>query len=823
MKITYQWLRQYVEFPWTPEELAERLTMLGLEVECIEHRPGEFEGIVVAQVITREKHPNADKLSVCRVYDGTGERQIVCGAQNFQAGDKVPLIVPGASLPTKPGAAAFPIKIGKIRGIESHGMMCSAEELGLPVKEVDGLLILETSATVGQSFAEHLGRRGSDVVFDLEITPNRPDLNSLLGIAREVAAVTGKPLRRPSVDFVSDEASASARTLESRTVSELVNVRIEAPELCPRYTARVICGVKVGPSPDWLRSTLEKVGLRSINNVVDVTNYVMLETGQPLHVFDSHLLAKGASGVPTIVVRTASDGEVFMTLDGQPRKLTPEMLLIADEQKGIALAGVMGGRNTEIQNHTVDVLLESACFKPASIRRTSKSLGLRTDASYRFERGADVEICDWASQRAAKLILETAGGTMVAGVVDAYPMTEMAKAILLRHEKVGQLLGVEIPEARQVALLASLGFEVLPAEAGVLAGSTVFRVPSFRVDIKREADLIEEIARLFGVENIPSTPPRGIVGTHEFDGVYDELMEARGLLSAAGLSEAQGQTLIKDETARLAIGTENITRLSNPLSVEMNVLRPSLLPGLLDSLRHNMSRKNGDVGLFEIGRVFPLTDGQAKEERRVAIALTGARAPSFWSGTEREDRCNAYDLKGILEDFFEAFGLKGVVYTRREESTPLFHESAMIALGGKMGLGEMGLVHPMLARGHGLRDPVLMAELNIDLLLARRNAVRNFKPLPQFPSVRRDVSMVVAETVSHDAVLQAVRQAKAANLEAVELFDVFRGKGVAEGAKSVAYSFTYRHSDKTLTDFEVNGAHEKLVAHLTRQLPATVR
>ncbi len=821
MKITYQWLKQYVEFPWTPEELAERLTMLGLEVERIERRSGEFEGVVVAQVISREKHPNADKLSVCRVYDGQGERQIVCGAQNFQAGDKVPLIVPGASLPPKQGEAAFTIKVGKIRGVESHGMMCSAEELGLPPKE-DGLLILETGATVGRSLAEHLGRQGSDVIYDLEITPNRPDLNSLLGIAREVAAITGNRLREPSVHSSLVEEPSASSSLPA-PVSELVNVRIEAPDLCLRYTARVICGVKVGPSPDWLRSTLEKVGLRSINNVVDVTNYVMLETGQPLHAFDSHLVAKGSSGVPTIVVRAAAQGEMFVTLDGQQRKLESEMLLIADEQKAIALAGVMGGKNTEIHAQTVDVLVESACFKPTSIRKTSKTLGLRTDASYRFERGSDVEICDWASQRAVKLILETAGGTQAPGVVDAYPLTEMAPAILLRHEKVGHFLGVEIPYAQQVAILVSLGFEVIPPETEGPVGQTVFRIPSFRVDIKREIDLIEEIARLFGVDKIPSTPPRGCVGSHAFDRVYDELMEARQLLSATGLSEAQGQTLIGDETARLLVKAENVTRLSNPLSAEMNVLRPSLLPGLLDSLRHNISRKCADVGLFEIGRVFPLADGRAKEERRVALALTGGRAPSFWSGTEREARCTAFDLKGILEDFLEAFGLKGVAYSRRAESTSLFHESAVIALGGKVVLGEMGLVHPMLARQYGLRDPVFMAELNVDVLLARRNGAKNFKALPQFPSVRRDLAMSVAETVSHEAVLQAVKQAKAANLDGVELFDVFRGKGLVEGTKSVAYAFTYRHPEKTLTDVEVNAAHEKLVAHLTRQLAATVR
>ena len=394
MKVTFNWLKQYVEFDWSPAELSERLTMLGIEVEGVQKLGGEFEGVVVAHVITRDKHPNADKLTVCRVHDGKGERQIVCGAQNFKAGDKVPMILPGASLPAKPGEAPFTIKVGKIRGVDSHGMMCSPQELGLS-DPVDGLLILPEDAKVGQPFAEYLGRSGSDIVYDLEITPNRPDLNSVIGIAREISALTGNPLKLPEVKL-SETGSP---------VQQSVAVRIEDPELCPRYTARVIRGVKIAPSPDWLKSALEKVGVRSISNVVDVTNYVMLETGQPLHAFDYHLLAKaGGAAPPSIVVRRATDGEKFMTLDGQERTLTSQMLLIADETKAVALAGVMGGQNSEINLNTVDVLVESACFKPQNIRATSKKLELRSESSYRFERGADVGVCDWVSQRAAQLL-----------------------------------------------------------------------------------------------------------------------------------------------------------------------------------------------------------------------------------------------------------------------------------------------------------------------------------------------------------------------------------------------------------------------------------
>jgi phenylalanyl-tRNA synthetase beta chain len=820
MKVTLNWLKQYVDFNWSPEELAERLTMLGLEVEGVHKVAGEFDGIVVAQVLTRDKHPNADKLSVCRVNDGQGERQIVCGAQNFKAGDKVPLILPGASLPLKAGETQpFTIKVGKIRNVESHGMMCSHEELGLDPEQIghkkeDGLLILREDARVGQSFAAYLGRSGGDVVYDLETTPNRPDWNSVVGIAREIAALTGNPLQVPGAECVGSGGKAS----------ELVRVRLEAPDLCTRYSARVIRGVKIGPSPAWLRSALEKVGLRSISNVVDVTNFVMLETGQPLHAFDYHLIAKGADGTPTIVVRRAQPGELFVTLDGGKHTLNAENLLIADEAKGIALAGVMGGQNTEITDATADVLLESAYFAPANIRRTSKSHGLRTDSSYRFERGCDPNWgVDYASRRAAQLILETAGGTLAEGVVDAYPQAIAPKEISLRFAKTAELLGVEITAGQQTQFLTRLGV----AEAGGPTASANpangrFAIPTFRPDLKREVDLIEEVARLYGVDKIPATAPRGAHGENSFDEVCDEIAAVRRLLSGLGLNEAQGQTLIGKSEVRNA-KAEDIVALANPLSADMDVLRPSLLPGLIHSLRHNVSRKNYDVALFEVGRVFTDVNGQTKEERRVAVALTGARALLFWNGEERDAKFDAMDLKGIVEEMVEHFGLRGVQFSTRDGSTPLFLESAGLALGGKLPLGELGQLLPTLAKKYDLRDAVYLAELRLDELIARGNRSRAFKPLPQFPASRRDVAMLVPEATTHEAVLAATRQAKPANLESVELFDVFRGKHVPEGQKSLAYAFTYRGADKTLTEAEVNAAHTKVVEAFKAQLKATVR
>jgi phenylalanyl-tRNA synthetase beta chain len=826
MKVTLNWLRQYVDFNWSHAELAERLTMLGLEVEGVHKVAGEFEGVVVAQVLAKDKVPGSDKLSVNRVTDGRTERTIICGAPNHQPGDKVALILPGHALPLKPGEQEpFVIKERKVFGVVSQGMMCSKKELGLG-EDAEGIIILPPDAQVGQPFAEHLGRAGSDVVFDLEVTPNRPDLNSVIGIAREIAALTGHPLRIPETGIATGPA-ALVGAAPGTTVDAYVTVRVVEPELCPRYTARVVTGVKIGPSPDWLRQTLEKVGIRSINNVVDVTNYVMLETGQPLHAFDYHLIAQDAQGRPTIVVRRAAAGEKFTTLDGQARTLTADMLLIADTQKGIALAGIMGGANTEIRDDTRDVLIESAYFAPTNIRRTSKALGLRSESSYRFERGADIGIADYASQRAAQLILQTAGGALVPGVVDAYPQPAGPRQITLRHHKANELLGLNLRPEEMEFYLGQLGLKVVgrkarPVDAAGTPEPVTFSIPTFRVDLKREVDLIEEIARLHGVDKIPSTAPRGAVGAHPFDAVYDEIAAVRRLLTGLGLHEAQGQTLIGKSECRIS-NLETVVALANPLSSDMDVLRPSLLPGLIHSLRHNVTRKNYDVALFEIGRVFARVNGQPKEERRVAIALTGRRAPAFWSGEDRDAKCDAMDLKGLVEELLEHFGLRGVQFGKRAEPDALFLESAAITLGGKVPLGELGQLLPALAKQYDLRDAVFLAELRLDELLARGNRSKSFKPLPQFPAIRRDVAMLVPEATTHDAVLQAVKQAKPAHLESVELFDVFRGKNVPAGQKSLAYAFTYRAADRTLTDAEVNAAHAKIVEALKTHLQATVR
>lgn len=812
MKITLSWLNDYVDYTGSPEELARDLTMLGLEVEGMETVQPEFEGIVVAEVLEKNPHPDADKLSVCRVNDGKEVRQIVCGASNFKAGDKVPLILPGATLPAAPGEKPFTIKVGKIRGVESHGMMCSPSEIGLS-KDSDGLLILPNNAEVGQSLARHLGRTSEpDVIFDLEITPNRPDLNSFIGIAREISALTGAALKVPSVDIEEDPAIS---------IQELVEVQLPEPDLCRRYTARVIRGLKTGPSPSWIKTRLEKVGIRSINNVVDVTNYVLMETGHPLHAFDYHLLQRDESGpeksTPRIVVRTARAGESLTTLDGQERECDSETLLITDDHKGIALAGIMGGLNSEIQDTTQDVLIESAWFKPQNVRATSRKMSLATDASYRFERGADLEICDWASRRAARLILETAGGRLVQGVVDAYPQPHVPTKIRLRYAKTQSLLGVDIPGADQDRFLK--GLEICESGQGDQE-SKEFVIPAFRVDLKIEVDLIEEIARLYGVDKIPSSPPRGAIGANAFDAVHDQLMHCRNLMVGLGLNEIQGQTLVSGELTSKV--TPAFVRLQRPLSSDMDVLRPSLLPGMLEVMRHNVNHGSDSVRLFELGRVFTPGETCVKEESKCILGLTGQRYPGYWSGTERGEVFNLFDLKGMVEVFLDFLGAGGIQFQRHPKPGGFLLEAADL-VQGKVSMGFIGQLHPLLAREFDLKHPVYIAELDLDGLLKRRKAQKNFKPMPSFPSVRRDVAMLLSEKATHQDVLDVIRKTRIAFLEAVDLFDVYRGQNVPEQHKSVAYALTYRNPQATLTDAQVTQEHEKVLEALKSNLGAVIR
>ena len=806
MKVTVSTLKQYVDFDWSTEELVERLTMLGLEVEGVEKVGGGYEGIVVAEVLESKPHPDAEKLSVCQVADGKGSRQIVCGAKNFKVGDKVPLILPGYSLPAKEGEKPFTIKVGKLRGVESCGMMCSGSELGLS-QDHDGLMILNADAQPGTPMASYLGSSQEDTILDLEVTPNRPDYNSFIGIAREIAALTGNPLRQPE----------ACPTESEDLIHDWVSLQIEDAEKCPRYQARLIRGVSVGPSPKWLSQTLENCGIRSINNVVDVTNFVMLETGQPLHAFDYHLLKAREGRTPSIVVRCAREGETFTTLDEREHSLDETMLMIADETHSIALAGVMGGLNSEINSQTVDVLLESANFAPTSIRRTAKQLDCRTDASYRFERGADPESVERASLRAAELIIETAGGHLCQGVAEQWPGKKPANIIDLRFDRTQQLLGIEIPATDQVTMLESIQLKCQEQDD---QGCRVV-IPSWRVDLKHEIDLIEEITRLYGVDRIPSTPPRGAHGSHPYDAIYDQQDEAREILTGLGLHETQGQTLIGERAAQHVHAA--IVALEYPLSADMNVLRPSLLPGLLDALQHNHNHRVHDLALFEIGRVFTLENETPKEATRVAMAWTGQALAPFWNQGFKGRSMDVFDAKGAIDAFLEHFGMRGFSWrTETCEKTDFMVERGSLLLG-KNQLGSLGQLHPRLARQADIKTEVFLCELDLDRLITMRAQTRSFKAINPFPSSRRDLAMLVEESITHEQVERTLRKAKAVHLESVEVFDIFRGKHVPKGKKSMAYSLTYRSASTTLTDKQVNEDHERILQALQNHLGAEMR
>jgi phenylalanyl-tRNA synthetase beta chain len=803
MKFTYNWLKEYVAFDWSPEELTERLTMAGVEVERVEKIGGTFDGVVVAQILASEKHPNADRLSVCRVNDGKGERQIVCGAKNYKVGDKVPLATPGTKLPN-----GLTIKESKLRDVLSQGMLCSTTELGLG-KDADGLMILSPDAPVGKPFGEFLG---SDVMFDVEITPNRPDWLSVIGIAREIAALTGGQICFPKIELQETGDAVVGAT----------SVQVDAPDLCPRYVARVIRGVKIAPSPDWLKTKLERVGLRPINNVVDVTNFVMLEIGQPLHAFDYNLL-EGRK----IIVRRAAN-EKMTLIDGSEHQLTNEMLVIADGKKPVALAGIMGGKHSEISDSTTDVLLESAYFEPRNIRATSKKLGVASDSSYRFERGADIGIADWASQRAAALIQQLAGGQVCRGAIDTLTKPIEKKRVSVRFEKINRMMGIEVASAQAQQFLNGLGLSVVEHNAQ----QCVAEIPTFRVDIEREEDLVEEVCRIYGVDKIPPAAPSAKPSVSEYDETVDAYNGIRHMMLGLGFSEAINQTLIADtlvgaaSSPRLAESTSGeacaTVKLQNALAADQTVLRSSLLTGLLGNLRVNVSRRNDDVKLFEIGRVFASDGGKPNETTMLSLAMTGRRAPVYWEGAERDEKASFFDLKGAIEELAAQLDVQSLKFVVSQSASGLLARSAEIQVRGKA-VGTCGLVSPVVARQFDLRDAAYVAEMQLDALLAAAAKIKRYEPLPMFPAIQRDVAMIVDETVTHAQVMSVIADFKNKLLVQTELFDVFRGKNIPEGKKSVAYSMTYRAAERTLTDDEVNKLHEKLKQLLKEKLGCEIR
>ncbi|RKU05871.1 phenylalanine--tRNA ligase subunit beta [Candidatus Poribacteria bacterium] len=798
MNVTLNWLKNYIDFELSPSELADRLTMLGIEVESFKQLGADLKGIVVGNVTAIRPHPNADQLVLCRVDVGeTEELQIVCGAPNVREGMLAPVATIGATLPV-----GLTIKRAKLRGETSHGMLCSEKELGLS-EDAAGLMELPTGTPLGISLSEALGL--DDFVFELEITPNRPDCLSLIGVAREIRAETGNALKLPQVDFNEDKTD----------IREMTAVTIEAPDLCPRYAARLIRGVKVGQSPTWLQQRLESVGVGVINNIVDITNFVLMEYGQPLHAFDYHKLTENR-----IVVRRATAVENIITLDEVARELTPDMLVIADAEKPVALAGIMGGYDSEITETTADVLLESAYFNPSSVRATAKALGISTEASYRFERGADPGVVLAALDRAAQLIAELAGGSICEGIVDVYPGEQPLRQIQLRSERVNFILGTTLEAAEMAQILSNLGFDVEANETG----NYQVTVPTFRSDITREIDLIEEIARVYGYDNIPTTLPKGDIPVPAPKPSTEVRKRIKHFLLATGMMEAINYSFGDPNCFDKIRFTANDPRrdalkLRNPLSPEMSVLRTTLLPGLLENAQHNRNHQIDTIALFEIGSVF-IRNGAQKEPARVTGILAGQVGGGVYSNPYREP--DFYDIKGIVEGILEVCGI--VDYTLQKTDTPTFHpgRSAAVLLDDKQ-LGTFGEAHPEVVENYDLPYKAYLFDFDMEALVDAAIFAKRFEPIPIYPTVERDLAIVVDKELLSDMPTELIYATGGELVKSVRLFDVYEGEQVPEGKKSLAYAITYHSATETLTDKAVNALHDKVVKCLNQELGAELR
>ncbi len=781
MKFSVNWLREFVDLPKNVDEIAELLTRAGVETENIETRGTKIDKVIVAQITASSRHPNADRLTVCEVDDASGtKRQIVCGATNYKVGDKVPLALPGAKLPN-----GLEIKKNTLRGVESEGMLCSAKELGFG-EDASGLLILSPEAKVGASIADLFP---SDTVLDVEITPNRGDLLSHFGLAREVAALTGKKIKAPA---------ALAKIDIKRS-----GVKISALRDCPFFSARKIDNVKVGPSPAWLRAKIESVGIRSINNIVDISNFVMFEFGQPTHAFDADKLKGG------INVRLARDGEKFLALDGKTYSLAPENLVIADDKRAVGIGGVMGGEETGVTESTRNVLLESAYFLPASIRRTARNLNLPSDASYRFERGVDPGMILRASQRATELIREIAGGNPAKEIAAAGKLPANHSDVSLSYQKCDQVLGLAIKPKTVDEILARFGL----TKAKTAKTRSTWKIPSYRRDLQRDVDLIEEVVRVHGVDKISGTDRSRFTQSSAADHSRDLESSLRNRLVAHGLSEVRTPKLIP--RSAIALG-ENAISLRNPLSEDHVALRPTLLAGLLGVLNRNVRASVERVAIFELGRIFVPPTG--KEERHLGLLLWGnATSAPHWRLREKH-QLEFFDLKGAIESL-----MIPALSFRRGEDVDLALATEILSWNRAIGFaGQLSAQRRSTISAPGA---VFFAELEVDPILSGDETTKTFREIEKFPAVTRDIAMIVPEKLSHAEILRLIESVNEPLLESVQLFDLFSGSESSLGParKSLAYRLTYRDRSRTLTSEEVTAAHAKIRERLQRELGAELR
>ena len=803
MKVPVSWLNEYIDISdLSVDELAKKITFCGIEVEGVETVGAALsEKFVVGEILAAEKHPNADKLQVCTVFDGVEKLQIVCGAPNAAAGLKVPLAKIGAIVPN----GNFEIKKAKIRGVESSGMLCSAKELALS-DDHGGLLVLDPGLATGTPVRDVLPP--PETVFDLEITWNRSDCLSIIGIAREFSAVLKRPLRMPSVEL--PEASG-------KPASDFVRVEIQAPDLCPRYTARILTGVQKAETPAWMKRRLELCGVRSLSLAVDVTNYVMLECGQPLHAFDFNQLADRA-----ILVRRATQGEKITTLDNIPRTLTSDMLVIADAQRAVAIAGVMGAANSEIAETTGDILIESATFAAPSVKFTATALGIRTEASHRYERTVDPGLADWASCRAARLICENTSATLAPGMVDADFRAPRKDRIPLRYQRVRDVIGLDLSSDTMIDYLESLGIQHSSRDEDL----AIFIIPSWRNDLEIEADLIEEIARLHGLDAIPDRVPFAKPSDLD-DAPFYAQATCRDTLVGLGFTETVHYSFLsKQELDLFDTRAENRLTLPNPVSADYAVMRDSLLPQLLQTAGRNAAQlPDAPVALFEIGRVF---HAAKTESTRLALALTGpaGRKPLDMRRAVTNDEA-LLGMKGALEAL--AARLRAGVFTlaAHEDARP---PAALqpgftftLLLNGKP-VGVLGLATAEIRHQWRLSAPIVVAEVEIAPLLANvASPAARVQPVPRFPSIRRDLALVASPGTCHEQIANTIRKAAGPALEQLRLFDIYVGKEMQPGARSLGYALEFRSPEKTLTDNEVNPIFERVIQTLKGELAVELR
>jgi phenylalanyl-tRNA synthetase beta chain len=803
MKVSLNWLKDYVDIEMSPDELGRLLTMTGQEVEGIEPVGNGLDEIVTARILAVKPHSKADRLSLCQVDTGRERVQVVCGAPNLEEGSVAPLALPGVKLPD-----GTIVKQNRIRGEDSTGMLLAEDELGL-TDDHTGIMILSPDCSPGMPLSSVI--EVSDWVFDIDITPNRPDCASVIGIAREISAVTGKGLRRPEPKI--EETGPE--------IGDLTSITIEDAAGCPRYAAGIIQDIMLYPSPFWMRYRLHLSGIRSISNVVDVTNYVMLELGQPLHAFDYNRLNENR-----IVVRRAREGEVFSTLDGETRKLNSEILMICDGKRAVAVAGIMGGLNSEIFAGTRNVLLESAFFDPVTIRRGSKLLGLSTEASYRFERGSDVGGVTTALKRAVSLISDLAGGKIARGFIDNYPKPYSSPDISFRVDRANRILGTTIPSDEMTGYLKALGMEVI----NIKGDNLNIKPPSFRVDITREADIIEEVARLSGYENIPVTIPN-IRPSEEREAPELVLREqARSIMIGLGFTEIITYSFISPDSADM-LGAEeespvrSFVHLMNPLTVDQSVMRTSLVPGLLSTIKNNILNQEKELKLFEWGKIFIRKEGEQLplEKAFLAAVMTGPYRQKTWYDNERS--ADFYDIKGAVEALLKGLGLRDFIFQRDNALIPGYDPeiSSCIYSAGSF-VGQVGLASFKTMEAYELqKEKAYLFELDIQALLKRLQKTKKFEPFAKFPPVYRDISIIVKRQLESYEIMQAIKQEGGELIESVRVFDYYQGEKMDPSEKALAFRICYRSKQRTLDGGEINRLHESVIDKIRRKTGARLR